>query len=284
VPIKPKYPTCKLTKLDKEVLDNIILIYLLKSYSLIEKYGSPKKFAKRVISKKLSSDSILGLIHSLAHIKNAPVSHEFTPAQLNKILTEEIFDGAIGEYMSSKGMLSKIEAIHRKFIHSRDLRERVLEPLEAEGILLHRDQEQAKKSSIYQQQGKRKSVSNSMRDRGGMRSVYTTADHVNRLKGILEKPASLDYLLDRLIKSGLAYKTTKFFVSTALYAMKMDERRYFGLLGVGEAARRQRVLGSDIDKFKTLHNGLEILDDRVLEEHADRIAKVDPEWPIKKLA
>jgi hypothetical protein len=90
----------------------------------------------------------------------------------------------------------------------------------------------------------------------------------------MEKPRAIDFFYEKIIKSGLAHKLTKYKILTWLHAAKIDEKALHRLTGLGASLIQYNVKEEDTAKFsKLLHSGLQLFEDNQLEQFADNIAK-----------
>jgi len=269
---KPKYPSQKLTDEDKEILEQIIIKYAVKIYTLIQKYPNPKKYAEEVIIKKIQSDATIATLYTITYAKNSPSDYIFRPGEINKRLAHDIRKTIVQDYMTLE--LEEIEDHVKRFLHPRDLRERVLEKLENEGIFIHLE----KKEIRYQEHkktrpGKKGSSEKVRNDYGGRLSAYKLTEEVEKLKNAMEKPGAIDFLYEKIIRSGLAHKLAKYKILAWLHTAKIDEKALHRLTGLGASLIQYNVKEEDTAKFKLLHSGLQLFEDNQLEQYADNIAK-----------
>jgi hypothetical protein len=274
---KPKYPSKKLTHEDKEILEQIIIKYAVKFYTLIEKYPNPKKYAEEVILKKMQSDATIATLYTITYAKNSPSDSVFRPGEINKRLANDIRKTIVQDYMTLK--LEEREDHVKRFLHPRDLRERVLEKLENEGIFIHLEKKgirhQEHKKTRPGKKGSSEEVRNDYGGRhyGGKSSAYKLTEEVEKLKNAMEKPGAIDFFYEKIIKSGLAHKLTKYKILAWLHAAKIDEKALHRMTGLGASLIQYNVKEEDTAKFKLLHSGLQLFEDNQLEQFADNIAK-----------
>jgi hypothetical protein len=89
----------------------------------------------------------------------------------------------------------------------------------------------------------------------------------------MEKPESLDFLYEKIIKSGLAHKLAKYKLLAVLHAAKMDEKILHKMMGVGASFTQDNIGEKDAASFNLLHQGLQFFDGNQLEQMVDSIAK-----------
>ena len=112
-------------------------------------------------------------------------------------------------------------------------------------------------------------------DRGGKPSAYIVTEEVEKLKKAIEKPQALDFLYDKVIKSGIAHQLmVKFGFSAFLYAREMDQRVIYKLMGAEESLFQDTITDKDIANFKVTLQQLQRVDDEKLEQLADHMAKM----------
>jgi hypothetical protein len=272
---KPKYPAQKLTDEDKDILEQVVIKYAVKFHALTEKYPDAKKYAEKVILKKMLSNTNIAAIYTIGYAKNYPTDHLFRPGQINETLANDIRRTIPKDFMKFK---SKDNEDHlKRFLHAPDLRE-VLKKLENQGIFIHLE---GKKEIKLQEQHKthrpgKKSSSDEVRgdDRGGKQSAYKVTEEVKKLKNAMEKPGAIDFLYEKLIKTGLAHKLEKFKMSACLHAAKMDETAAHKMMGAEASLMQDTIRQEDTINFKLLHQRLQSFDDNQIEQYADNIAKL----------
>lgn len=254
---------------EKDTLDRLVLTYITKFYSLQEKYPNPKDYAEDRLLNKLESDSSLAFCHTLLFVVDLPSGTLFTPKVLNKKLAEEI----PASFQSSSAAKNKtmMDESQTKFLVSRALREAVLEPLEKEGILLQQHDKDGAKE--YGPPGKKPSAGVGVYDRGGRHSYYMTNQDMESLKQVMEKPQAVDYLFDKIMKSGLALKINRYMMLVVLHLMKLSgEMGIIRLINIGASADHARLNQEDINLLKAINKILQKLDDSKLSELADILA------------
>lgn len=165
------------------------------------------------------------------------------------------------------------EQHHERFLHPRDLREKVLKNLKSYGIILHLQGKD--KIRHHQRETRRpgKKPNEVLNDRGGNPFAYIMTEEVEKLKKAMEKPQALDFLYDKIIKSGIAHILAKFNFSAFLYAAKMDERVIYKLMGAEATFFQETTTDRDIANFKVSLQQLQGVDDEELEQLADHMAK-----------
>jgi hypothetical protein len=263
----PKYPSQKLTKEDIDILEKIITRYLVKFYALTQKYPNPKVYAEKVILRRMQSNGTIGTLYVMASAINYPSNHIFEPGQINKKLASDIRNAIGQDYRDLSS-----EQNDNGLLHSRDLRERVLDKLEVLGIFVNI----SGKKEIRQESRSIKKGNTETKikdDRGGKPSAEKLTDDVKKLKKVMEKPESLDFLYEKIIKSGLAHKLAKYKLLAVLHAAKMDEKILHKMMGIGATFMRDNIGEKDAASFKLLHQGLQFYDDNQLEEITDNIAE-----------
>jgi hypothetical protein len=207
-------------------------------------------------------------------VKNYPPDHLFKPGEINQRLANDIQKAIQQGYADTTAAELEDDAHYpKRFLDPRDLREKVLKNLESNGIILNL---QGKKKIKHHRHdihrpGK-KSLSND-NDRGGKPSAYIVTADVEKLKKAMKKPRALDFLYDKIIKSGLAHKLAKFSMLAFLYAAKMDERVIHMLMGFGASFFQDNVTEGDTANFNVIFQKLQMIDDNQLEQLADSIAK-----------
>jgi hypothetical protein len=270
----PKYPAQKLTDEDRIILDQIVIKYAVKFYALIQKYPNPKKYAENVIVKKLRSDENIATLYTIGYARNCPPDYVFRPGEINQTLANDIRRTIPQDYIT---LNSEENEDHSKgFLHPRDFRERVLKKLEDEGIFIHLEgKEEIRRQEHKTRRPGKKGSSEDLRDEdhGGKQSAYKVTEEVKKLKKAMEKPGAIDFLYEKIIKSGLAQKLEKFKTLAFLHAIKMDETAGHKMVAVVASLVQGNVREEDTAKLKLLHQGFQLVDDNQLEQWADNIAK-----------
>jgi hypothetical protein len=270
---KPKYLPQKLTDEDKEILEQIVIKYAVKFYALIQKHPNPKKYAEEVILKKMHSNANIATIYTIAYAKNYPSNYLFRPGHINERLANDIRKTIGQDYITLE--LEEREDQVKGFLHPRDLRERVLEKLENYGIFIHLE---GKKEIRHQERKKtrlgKKGFSDEVRnDYGGKPSAYKLTEEVEKLNEVMKKPGAIDFLYEKVIKSGLAHKLAKYNMLAWLHAAKINETILHRAMGAGASLFQDNIKEEDTANFKHIHRRLQLLDDNKLEQYADNIAK-----------
>ena len=270
---RTKYPNQELTEDDKKVLDQIPYKYVAKYYNLTQKYPNPKEYAQKEIVKAIRSDQRIALLHVITYAKNYPPGHSFRPGEINQKLADQIQSSILQDYVSAQ-VQERYEKDSR-FLHPRDLRQKVLKELERHGIFIHlgRIEEIRHYEQDPHRPGRRPSSNVARRDRGGKRSVYIVTDRVEKLKKAMKKPQALDYLYDKVIRSGLAHQLAKYSFAALFHASKMDERVLHRLVGIGASFYQTSMTEKDITNLKIEFQILQSLDDNQIDEQADLIAR-----------
>jgi hypothetical protein len=271
----PKYPAQKLTNEDKEILDQAVFNYAVKFYALTEKYPDAKKYAEKVILKKMHSNTNIAAIYTIIYARNYPSDYIFRPGQINERLANDIQRTIPKDFMKFK---SKDNEDHlKRLLHPPDLRG-VLKKLENMGIFIHLE---GKKEIRRQEHRKtrrpgKKGSSEDLRDEdhGGKQSAYKVTEEVKKLKRAMEKPGAIDFLYEKIIKSGLAHKLAKFNMLAVLHTAKIDETALHKLMGIGASLMQDNIKQQGTTSFKLLHQALQLFDDNQLEQYADYIAKL----------
>jgi hypothetical protein len=269
---KPKYSTQNLTDEDKEILYQVVFKYATLFYNLTQKYASPKEYAEKEILKIIQSDKDIATLYTLIYAKNYPHDYLYKPGEINQKLANDMRNSIQQDYRDMTTQTDADDEQHKRFLHPRDLREKVLKNLESYGIILHLEG----KDKIRQHQREvrrpgKKSLSDD--DRGGKPSAYIVTEKVEKLKKAMEKPQALDFLYDKVIKSGIAHQLAKFNFSAFLYAAKMDERVIYKLMGAEASLFQDTITDKDIGNFKVTLQQLQGVDDDQLEQLADHMAK-----------
>jgi hypothetical protein len=272
---KTKYPAQKLTDEDKEILERIIIYkYIAKFYALTEKYPNPKKYAEEVILKKIQSDKNIATLYTIGYARNCPPDYVFRPGEINETLANDIRRTIPQDYITLNS--EENEDGSKGFLHPRDLRERVLKKLEDEGIFIHLEgKEEIRRQEHKTRRPGRKGSSEDIRDEdhGGKQSAYKVTEKVEKIKKAMEKPGAIDFLYEKIIKSGLAHKLTKFMMSALLHAIKMDKTVVHKMMAVGASLIQGNISEEDTADFTVLHRGLLLVDDNQLEQFADKVTK-----------
>jgi hypothetical protein len=246
----------------------------VKFYALIQKYPNPKKYAENVIVKKLRSDENIATLYTIGYARNCPPDYVFRPGGINQILSNDIRRTIPQDYIT---LNSEENEDHSKgFLHPRDFRERVLKKLEDEGIFIHLEgKEEIRRQEHKTRRPGKKGSSEDLRDEdhGGKQSAYKVTEEVKKLKNAMEKPGAIDFLYEKLIKTGLAHKLAKFKMLACLHAAKIDEAVLHKIMGIGASLMQDNIKQQDTTNFKLLHQRLQLFDDNQLEQHADNIAK-----------
>jgi hypothetical protein len=68
---KTKNPAQKLSSEDIEILEKVVIKYVVKYYGLLERYRNPKNFAKKIVKEMLSDNNVAAL-HIIGFLKNSP--------------------------------------------------------------------------------------------------------------------------------------------------------------------------------------------------------------------
>jgi hypothetical protein len=266
----PKYPYRELNKEDKKILDRAFVNYVAKFYALTQQYSSPKKYAHEVLLKLVKNNSNIATLFTIAYARNSPNGQQIRPGELNEKLANDIRNIFQEQYM---GLASELQSneFSKKFLNPRDLRG-VLKKLEDEGIFIHLT---TKEEIIMQQHRRshsrgRSTATKIYNERGGKLSAYILADEVERLKKVMEKPGSIEYLYQRMIESGLAEKLFRFELLAFLYAAKMDKSVLEMTMGVGWAFFQESP--NRIDTAKSFQQ-LQQIDDNKLEKGIDNQIK-----------
>jgi len=271
----PKYPARKLTDEDKEILNQVVFKYAVELYALTEKYPDAKKYAEKVILKDMHSNTNIAAIYTIIYARNYPSDYIFRPGQINERLANDIRRTIPKDFMKFK---SKDDEGHfKRFLHPPDLRERVLKKLENMGIFIHLEGKEEIKRQEHRKTHRpgKKGSSHEVRgdDHGGKQSAYKVTEEVKKLKKAMEKPGAIDFLYEKLIKTGLAHKLAKFKMSACLHAAKMDEKALHKMMGIEAFLMQDDIRQEDTANFKLLHQRFQLFDDNQIEQYADNIAK-----------
>jgi hypothetical protein len=89
----------------------------------------------------------------------------------------------------------------------------------------------------------------------------------------MAKPEALDFLYNKIIRSGLAYKLARFTFLVFLYAAKMSEKFLINILRVGASFFQESLTSDGIADSRVMFQQLQHLNDNQLEEIADKVAK-----------
>jgi hypothetical protein len=89
----------------------------------------------------------------------------------------------------------------------------------------------------------------------------------------MKKPGAIDFLYEKIIRSGLAHKLTKYDMLAWLHAVMVDETILHRAMGVGASFFEDNIKEEDIPNFKLIYQRLQLFDDNQLEQHADNITK-----------
>ena len=226
-----------------KILDGVVLRYLLKFYTLMQKYPSPKKYAKVVIIEKIRLNANIANIYTATFTKNYP-SNIFRPGQLNHALANDIRKTIGKNYIT-------LRKEDKEFLHPRDLRERVLKKFESEGIFIHLV---TKKDITHwerktNQIDKKHSYDKVRNNRGGKPSAYILRDEIEILKKVLRKPEAIDFLYKKMIESGFPHKFAKYNILAFLHAAKLNEKTLHRSMGIGASFMQDSVKEEDTAKF-----------------------------------
>jgi hypothetical protein len=134
---KTKYPAQKLTSTDKDVLDKVAFLYAAMFYSLKQQYPNPKEYVEKILLKAAQSDKKVAALYTIIFAKNNPSNYLFKPEEINRRLANDLVDIIRQNYNDTLLQDSGSNRDHIRFMHPRDLREKVLKVLEDHGILLH---------------------------------------------------------------------------------------------------------------------------------------------------
>jgi hypothetical protein len=265
----PKYPYKELNKEDKQILDKVVLNYAVKYYALAQQYSSPKKYAEELVKLAKKDGNVAG-VFTLAYAKNSPEGQQIRPGELNEKLANDIRNRFQEEYAGLAAQLQNHEFV-KKFLSPSDLRG-VLKKLEDHGVFIHLTE----KDEIIKQRNERSgsritsSSTKVYNERGGKLSVYILFNDIERLKGSMEKPASIEYLYQKMIESGLAEQLFRFQLLAFFLAAKIDRRILDISMEAGAAFFQESPSGTDTTK---LFQRLQLLDDNKLEQEIDNQIK-----------
>jgi hypothetical protein len=270
---KAKNQGKELTGEDKEILEHVFLRYVTKFYALTQKYPDAKQYAKKKILKVIQSDKDIAALHLITYMKNEPSTHLFKPLATNRRFENSVREAIQQDY---KNMIGGSEDIgsHQKFLHPRDLRTNVFKKLETYGILLHIEGKKEIRRNQYGVHRPGKSPSSIEVKDEGRPSAYKVSKEVAKLKKAMEKQGALDFLYDKIMRSGLAHKLAEFNILGFLYAAKMDIRALYRMMGVGVSYFNDNTISKkNTDSLKVLVQQLQEMDDQQLRQYADYIAK-----------
>lgn len=232
------------------------------------------KFAKDVISKKMTDNIEIAKLFALTHMKNAPANHLIKPWELNDQIARDI-QGTIDQTDGEIKIKRDNNSDPKRFLHPRDLRERILSPFEKGGLLSHLDD--AKKIKYKQQgiprPGKKRSLgyTETYNEMGGKPSAYMATETLEKVKQIMEKDAAVDYFYKRLLRSKEAYGICKFNLLAFLYASKMDKRIIHRTAGLGASFFQFKDKQKYVDNFKVTFEILQTFSDKQMEQYADKL-------------
>jgi hypothetical protein len=267
---KTKNPAQKLSYADKEILEKVVLTFALKFYALTQKYPNPKKYVENVVVKAIQSDETHAVANIIMYAKNDPSDdYSFIPREINQRLANDLLN-SIQETVQEPG--SSLE--HKRFMHPRDLRKKVLKKLEDHGILLHLEgKEEFKKYKKYKTKKGKQVEYVGGRDRGGRPSLYIATEEFEKLKKTMNNTGALKFLYDKIIKTGIALKLFEYQSLAFLYTAKMDEQVAQRLMSIGASFFQSKVTENNSSKSSALHQMLQTMDDDQLEQYAHNIAK-----------
>jgi hypothetical protein len=255
------------------MLEQIVNRYLVKFYTLTQKYPNPKNYAK-VIVKKLQSDTNIATLFTIIYAMHSRSDHIFKPGQINKKLANDIQNTIGQDYINLRleenGQL-------KEFLHPRDLREKVFDKLENLGIFVRLEgKEEIRRQEYNKQRPGRKGTYDTevfYDNHGGRPSAERLDEEVKSLKKTTKKPEALDFLYEKVVRSGLAYRLVKYKMLAILHAVKMDEKIVHKMMGVGASFMKNDIAREDIVSFNILYQGLQLFDDNQIEQMADDISK-----------
>jgi len=267
---KAKNPAQKLSSADKEILEKVVFIYALKFYSLTQKYPNPRKYVENVVLKTIQSDEAMAAAYTIIYTKNDPSNdYSFTPREINQRLANDLLNTfqEIAQQPESSGD-------YKRFMHPPTLRGKVLKNLEDHGILIHLEgKEEIIKYKREKRRPGRPDRGKAEDDRGGRPSLYIATEEFEKLKKAMNKSGALDFLHDKIIKTGLALNLFKYQALALLYAAKMDEQVRRKLMGIGASFFQSKVTENDSSKSSAIHQRLQTVDDDQLEQYANDMAK-----------
>ncbi|HEY9386610.1 MAG TPA: hypothetical protein VIP70_06195, partial [Nitrososphaeraceae archaeon] len=223
------------------------------------------KYVENVVLKATRSD--VAALYTIIYTKNNPYNYSFKPGEINQRLANDILNTIQQNnyHVSAQQPESGRDPIKR-FMHPQDLREKVLKNLEDQGILLHLEGKEARKKRHPGKPSKKS-------DRGGKPSLYIATQDFEKLKKAMNKFGALDFLHDKVIKTGLAFELAKYLFQVIFYTAKMDEQVAQKLMGIGASFFQSKVTENNSSKSSALHQMLQTMDDDQLEQYADNIAK-----------
>ncbi len=275
---KAKYHAQKLTQEDIDILDQVFLKYAVKYYALTQQYPNPKKYAEK-ISKTVQSEKDFAQLYAISYLKNAPVGYLLQPSELNQRLANDIQQRYIDITTEMEDYVSR----NRRLVSPRFLRENVLQKLEDDGMVVHLEGKKEIRSYQHHlhRRGRKRSGHVINDHRGGKPSAYKLSDELQKLKKAMTRPAALDYLCDKVIRSGLAIKLAKFNFLAFLHAAKMNKKILECTIGVGASLFQEGFTKEDVNFFRDTSEQLSTKDDNQLAEIADKIAEAaasDPQY------
>jgi hypothetical protein len=274
---KPKNPAQKLSSTDKDVLEKVVFLYAANLYSLSKQYPNPKKYVENVLLRTAQSDIAIAALNTIIYAKNNPTDYSFKPGELNRRLANDLVNTIQQNYYDSSVQQPESDRDHMRFMHPRELRE-MFKFLEEHGILLHLKGKKEivkykRKSLRLNRPGKKSPVVNSENNRGGRPSLYITTEEFVKLKKAMNKSDALDFLHDKIIKSGLALELARYLFLLILHGMKADENVVQKRLGIGASFFQSKMTEKIVNDLGILHQKLRKVDDRQLEQIANDRAK-----------
>jgi hypothetical protein len=263
-----KYSFQDLEQEDKDVLDKCALNYLMSYYSMTVKYPDPQQYAIKEASKIIKSDREILKIVSLLSIQNNPTNNPIKPEDLKKTISDKLTNplNTISDEITNQ--MNNIS----KSLTSTALREKVLEKLEEADILSNYQGKEHYKKSFPIHPG-RKSLNEMYEDRGGKRSIYFVNEEIQQLKEILKKPKSVEYLHDKLLKSGYLPKIVKFIMKTFLYLLKSNDSSSLQIFNYSFEIMNHKLSKKDVDELPSFVNILKNLTDEQIETTAEQQTK-----------
>ncbi len=271
---KTKYPNGEISDEDERIIDELAFQYVVAYSALIQKYRTPKRFAEKVILKKMTLDTNIAKFYTLTSAINSSVNKVLKPSEINDRLATVIqntIDKTYGDIY-----IDDNENHPKRFLNPVDLRERVLSPFEKEGIFLHFEGKEEIKLQRGQTEQHRPGRKKSSRhnetnnDHGGKPSGYMATEKLEKVKQLLQKPSAIDLFYKRLLGSDLACGFFRFTLLAFLYASKIDKRVIHRIAGVGASLSQN---GISIDDLEATFEILQTFDDIQMEQYADSMVE-----------
>jgi hypothetical protein len=204
---RAKNPAQNVTEQDREFIDMALIAAGMKLYNVIVAY-TPQAYARKYLLEATKKDLAATRLAYEAAERGTPDSWT-APGELNIKLAE---------WLSEKAR--EAGQAEETYLHSRDLRQDVLQVLEKKGIYMNLRQR------IRRKRGKEKHIGSARKlaSRGGGRpSHYRITVDMEKLHLASAKPVVQDYLHAKLRKSNLQYLYEKFMISALFHAIRLAD-------------------------------------------------------------